>query len=234
MTWAELRRRSRELVPELAEQLREGTWQPDVVRSAGITTFAGKRLAAVIPTVRDRVVHRALRNALEPILENRVFVDWASGFRPGRSRITAVRQAAVHMAAGRLWVADLDVATASEGATVDEVVDWVAEHVHDGTFLARLRTALTGLPQPLTPGSGLSPLLLTLRLSRVDRELHGLSVVRFADDYCAFAHTRESADAAFAVIRNALRRHGLSPNTAKSRVRARGHANPEDLFLIGG
>src|SRR5262249_62358535 len=115
---------------------------------------------------------------------------------------------------------------------VEEVVDWHAEHIHDGTFLARVRTALGGMPSPLAPGSGLAPLLINLRLSQVDTLVSGLPVVRFADNYAAFCATQAAAQQAFGVISDALLRYRLRPNEAKSRIRA--EANIEDLFLIEG
>jgi hypothetical protein len=231
-TWGQLRRDGAELLPQLAQQLAEGTWRPGPVREVEVLTYTGKRMRTVIPTVLDRVVHRALRNAIEPILEARAFADWVSGFRPGRNRITALRQAAGHLAAGLRWVADLDVASVSEGASLDEVVDWHAEHIHDGTFLARVRTVLSGLPSPLAPGSGLAPLLINLRLSQVDKVSSGLRVVRFADNYAAFCETQAAAQEAFYAISDALLRYRLAPNETKSQIRA--DANVEDLFLIEG
>jgi hypothetical protein len=173
-----------------------------------------------------------MRAAIEPVLEARAFPDWVSGYRPGRNRITAVRAAAAHLAAGRAAVADIDVRQASAGTTVDEVTGWLAGYVSDGTFLARLRTALAALPEPLVPGTGLWPVLFNLRLSRVDARLGGLAVVRFADNYCAFAASAAGARAASGVITGALAAEGLRPHLGKSQIRAA--ANAEDLFLIGG
>lgn len=166
MTLAELRRRAAELLPRLAEQLAEGTWQPGPVREVPIPTYTGKPMTVCVPTMIDRLVHRALRNAIEPIIEAQVLTDWVSGFRPRRNRITALRHAAAHIEAGFHAVADVDVASVSEGATVEQVVDWCAQHVHDGAFLDRVRGALAAMPYPIAPGSGLAPLLINLRLSR--------------------------------------------------------------------
>lgn len=232
MTLGELRRRASELLPRLAEQLAEGTWRPGPVRDVAFPTYTGKPMTVCVPTMIDRLVHRALRNALEPILETQVLADWVSGYRPRRNRITALRQAAAHVRAGLRAVADMDVASVSEDATVEQVVDWCAQHVHDGTFLDRVRTALAAMPYPIAPGSGLAPLLINLRLSRPDALLSGLRVVRFADNYAAFATDETEAHAAYTLITEALARFGLRPNESKSRVRAR--ANIEDLFLIGG
>lgn len=232
MTWGQLRREARTLLPHLAAHLADGTWQPGPVRDVVMPTYTGKQMHTFIPPVLDRLVHRALRNVIEPVLEARAFHDWVSGFRPRRNRITALRQAAVYHQAGFRWMADLDVASVSEGATVEEVIDWHAEHIHDGTFLARLRTALAAMPHPIAPGSGLAPMLINLRLSQVDKKLSGLRVVRFADNYVAFARTHEEAQEAFYVISDALLLLRLRPNETKSRIRD--DANVEDLFLIGG
>ncbi|WP_370018507.1 hypothetical protein [Planotetraspora sp. GP83] len=196
MTWADYRRAAAIRIPRLARALREGAWRPGPLRINPLPTYSGKELPCVIPTVEDRLVHRAMRNAVEPVLEAGVFADWVSGYRPGRNRITALRQAMAWADQGFTSVADVDVAHVSHGSDPEQVTSWLAVHVHDGTFLDRFRTALAGLPSPLAPGTGVSPLLINLRLSRADRLLPDLRLVRFADNYCAFAASRTEAERA--------------------------------------
>lgn len=234
LTWASYRRGLRDRLTALAEQLRVGDWTPDPVREVAITSFTGKVFTAAIPTVEDRIVHRAMRLALDPILDQRVLRDWVSAYRPGRSRITALRQADAHVGAGRAWLADVDVCGASAGGSAEQFVDWLAEYVTDGTFLAVFRRALLGLPTPLVPGSGLWPVLFHLRLSQVDAVLDGRPLVRFADNYIAFTACRAEAVEAFDAITAALALVGLRPNARKSSIRPPHLANPEDLFLIDG
>lgn len=216
----------------LTSRLADGTWRPGPVRSVELETFTGKRMRVAIPTVEDRVVHRALRACLDLVLESGALAEFVSGFRPRRNRVTAVAQAAVHQTRGCRWVADLDVADVSGGATVDEAVGWVAGVVQDGTFLDRVRVALAGLPEPVAPGGGLSPTLINLRLRPVDIALADLRVVRFCDNYCVFAASSAEASRAFARVEAALAAAGLCPSLTKSRIRH--GVNPEDLFLIGG
>jgi RNA-directed DNA polymerase len=234
LTWAGYRRGLRDRLAALAEQLRAGEWTPDPLREVAITSFTGKVFTAAIPTVEDRIVHRAMRLALDPILDQRVLRDWVSAYRPGRNRITALRQADAHVGAGRAWLADIDVAGASAGGNAEQFVDWLAEYVTDGTFLAVFRRALLGLPSPLVPGSGLWPVLFHLRLSQVDAVLDGLPLVRFADNYIAFTTSRAGAAEAFDAITAALALVDLRPNARKSSIRPPHLANPEDLFLIDG
>ncbi|WP_203717085.1 reverse transcriptase domain-containing protein [Asanoa siamensis] len=234
LTWAGYRQGLRDRLTILAERLRSGEWTPHPSREVGITSFAGKVFTAAIPTVEDRIVHRAIRLALEPILEHRVLRDWVSAYRPGRNRITALRQADEHVRAGRAWLADIDVAGASAGGDTEQFVGWLAEHVTDGTFLAVFRRALLGLPTPLVPGSGLWPVLFHLRLSQVDTILDGRPLIRFADNYIAFTRSRSHAAEAFDAITAALAHVDLAPNARKSSIRPPHLANPEDLFLIDG
>jgi hypothetical protein len=219
-------------ITALSVSLREGTWAPAPLRTTEIVNFIGKRFTVVIPAAEDRIVHRAMRNAVEPVLEAQAFAGWVSGYRPGRSRITAVRDAMRYLQAGRVFVADIDVARTSSGSTAQEVTGWLAVYVSDGTFLSRFRTALSALPEPVMPGTGLAPLLINLRLSRVDARVGGLPVVRFADNYCLFGASMAEARAAYDLLAAALAAEGLQPNERKSRIRA--HANAEDLFLLDG
>lgn len=232
MSWAVFRSGLRERLEELGGQLHDGSWRPGALRTSHVVAYTGKRIDTVIPTVRDRVVHRAMRRAIEPVLDASALAPWVSGFRRGRNRLTALRQAAAHLDQGRTWVVDIDVRQASAGAVTEEVVGWLAEHVHDGTFLARVRTALAALPDPIAPGCGLSPLLVNLRLSRADSRMRAYDVVRFADNYCVFVSDRREADEAYGALTEALAAVGLAPHRDKSRIRSSAHA--EDLFLISG
>jgi RNA-directed DNA polymerase len=232
VSWADYRQDMPARIAALSASLHEGTWQPGPLRTVQITSYTGKTFPVIIPTTEDRIVHRAMRGAIEPVLETFAFPNWVSGYRPGRNRVTALRAAMAHLNAGRTIAADVDVEQVSAGTSAQEVVSWLAVYIADGTFLARLRTALSALPAPLVPGSGLSPILLNLRLSRVDAKLGGLAVVRFADNYCAFTDSEAQASAAYGVISDALAAEGMRPHPGKSRIRAA--VNAEDLFLIAG
>ncbi|MDG4751307.1 RNA-directed DNA polymerase (Reverse transcriptase) [Micromonospora sp. WMMD718] len=234
LTWAGYRHGLRARLGELSDRLRAGTWEPGPLRHIEITSYTGKVFPAVIPTVEDRIVHRAMRRAVEPILERHVLADWVSAYRPRRNRITALRQAEQHLAAGRQWVADVDVAGASAGGSSEQFVDWLAVHVADGSFLRLFRRAVEALPTPLVPGSGLWPVLFHLRLSQVDALLADWPIVRFADNYLIFAADELGAVAAFDALTAALATVQMQPHPRKSRIRPPHQANTEDLFLIDG
>ena len=232
ITWRQYRQDLHTHLDALSLRLQDNTWQPSPVKQISVQTFTGKTVPVGIPTVEDRIVHRAMRNCIEPILETYAFLDFVSGYRLGRNRLTAVRQAMNYLNEGRTWIADIDIQDAAGHVTIPEVIEWLACWISDGSFLKRVGRALTGLPNPLYPGSGLSPLLLNLRLVPIDDAIKHLCVVRFADNYTIFCHSLIEAQDAFEAAQQAMSAHNLAPAPQKSRIRQ--NANPEDLFLIGG
>lgn len=231
VTWRQYRDDLTGNLMRLSQRLDAGVWQPSPVRTVSCRFITGKELRISIPTVEDRIVHKAICNALVPILEATVLANWVSGFLRGRSRLTAVRQAMAYMEGGLVYVADVDVADVSGRITAAEVCDLVAACVSDGSLLCLVHRIVDQLPTPMVVGSGLSPLLIHLRLAPIDRALAPLSVVRFADNYAVFCSSLEEAAAAYRVIEQTLAEYGLWPAPAKSSVRS--GVNPEDLFLVG-
>ncbi|MGH3973859.1 MAG: reverse transcriptase domain-containing protein [Pseudonocardiaceae bacterium] len=229
MTWHDYRVGCHDRLAHLAARLRDGTWRPGPVRQITWPS-ADKHLCVTIPTVEDRIVHRAIRGCIEPILEAHAYPDWMFGWRPGRGRIHALTHAQQRGITSPCWVADIDIAHATAGSTVEQAISWLAQWVHDGTFLATVRHALNGLPSPLAPGSGLSPLLTNLRLLRIDHALTDVTVVRVTDNYVIFCPDRLHADRAFDHLTEVLFAHALEPSAAKSKV---WRPNLEDLFLAG-
>ena len=230
VTWAQYRDGLDERITALAGRLRDGTWSPGPLRALRIPSW-GKTLPLAIPAAEDRIVHRAVRQAAEPVLEAAgAYPPWMYGWRPRAGRVEALSAAMVHLVAGRTWVADLDVAAATSGATLEEVMSWAARWISDGSFLRLVRLITASLPAPLSPGSGLSPMLTNLRLAQADQQLASLAVIRFTDNYTAFCAGRAEAGHAAGRITSALAAAGLRPNQAKSKV---WQPNPEDLYLAG-
>lgn len=64
-------------------------------------------------------------------------------------------------------------------------------------MLALLRRILDALPDPLAPGSGLSPMLTNLRMTPVDQQMAGQTAVRMTDNYTLFTPTEPEAELAY-------------------------------------
>jgi RNA-directed DNA polymerase len=229
ISWKTYRMDLDERLRSLSDRLRQGTWQPSPLRQLSWPDW-DKRLPVTVPTVEDRIVHRALRNAAEPVLERDAYPPWSYGWRRRAGHVEAVAAAAHHMQAGRCWIADLDVAAATAGVHHDDPISWLTRWISDGSFLDLVRRIIHALPAPLMPGTGLTPMLTNLRLIPVDEQLAELTVVRLTDNYTAFCLSRSEAEQAAATITAALAACGIAPNSRKSKIWL---PNPEDLYLAG-
>ncbi len=183
------------LLDELAEDLRNGRWQPLPARRVFIPKpgTTGQRPLS-IPAVRDRIVQAALKIVLEPIFEAG-FLPCSFGFRPKRSAPDALQVLIDESWRGRRWVVETDIADCFGAIPHEKLMQAVEERVCDQAVLrllrvmlragvmqdGRVRRPVTGTPQ----GGVVSPLLANVYLHQVDRawgeDEHGV-LVRYADD----------------------------------------------------
>jgi len=230
VSWAAYRDQLDQHIATLTTRLADGTWQPGPCRPAALDV-GDKTISITIPNVEDRIVHRAMRACIEPILDSAAYPEWMFGWRPRRGRVDALDYASRYLATDpSRWVADVDVAAATAGMRLESAVDALARWINDGSFLQLARRALAALPEPLAPGSGLTPMLTNLRLLPVDECLVDLPIIRVTDNYAVFTATHAEAEAAFVRVTDALSAAGLRANARKSKV---WQPNPEDLFLAG-
>jgi CRISP-associated protein Cas1 len=212
----------------LAADLAWGSYEPRDLTQVVIP--AGEELRRLlIPSVRDRVVERAILDIVTPIVD-----PWlgpaAYAYRPGLGVVDAVQAVAALRDEGLAWVARTDVddcfpsvpvglARRMFGALVDDadllrVVDLllarmsiVAEH---GRRITR------GLPQ----GCALSPLLANLVLTHVDDALlgQGFPVVRYADDLVVCTSSRDEAWEAVRCAAASVERLGMELGAQDTQV----------------
>ena len=119
----------------LAEEVKDGTYRPKPVRREWIDKPGSKEKRPLgIPTVRDRVVQKALLNVLEPIFE-RDFAAHSYGFRPRRGCKDALRRVDELLKAGYTWVVDADLKGYFDSIPRDQLVERVIEKVSDGRVI---------------------------------------------------------------------------------------------------
>jgi retron-type reverse transcriptase len=106
-TCEEVKGREWEFVTQLAQQLRDRKYKPRPVRRMYIPKKDGKLRPLGIPTIRDRVVQRALVLLMEPIYEQ-IFLPFSYGFRPGMSAMQCAADAAEGMFRRR-YVLEADI-----------------------------------------------------------------------------------------------------------------------------
>src|SRR6202166_515902 len=227
--------------PAIREQLLNGTYEPQPVRRVEIPKPDGGGVRKLgIPSVLDRFIQQAVLQVLQRRWD-RTFSEHSYGFRPGRSAHQAVAQAQQYMAAGHRWVVDLDLEKFFDRVHHDQLMGQVAKRVTDKRVLKLLRAFLTagvmenGLVSPVdegTPQGGpLSPLLSTLVLDELDRELErrGHRFVRYADDCNIYVRSERAGHRVMeSISRFITQKLKLKVNETKSAV-----ARPQERKFLG-
>jgi RNA-directed DNA polymerase len=214
----------------LARTLKEGSYQPAAVRRVMIPKPGSKEKRPLgIPTVRDRVVQKALLATIEPIFE-REFVEQSYGFRPGRGCKAALRRVDQLLQEGYTWVVDADLQKYFDTIMHEVLMQLVGERIADGRVLKLLQQYLeqgvlenmrewqpeTGTPQ----GAVISPLLSNIYLHPLDQLVmaNGLEMVRYADDFVMLCRSEYEAQRALALVQQWTMTVGLTLHPEKTRI----------------
>lgn len=229
-TIAMYEQRLEEQTEYLAQALKEGSYQPAAVRREWIPKPGSREKRPLgIPTVRDRVVEKALQTTIEPIFE-RDFAEQSYGFRPGRSCKDALRRVDQLLKQGLTWVVDADLKSYFDTIPHEQLRKQVEEKVADGRVLElickylkqgvldemREWTPETGTPQ----GAVISPLLSNIYLNPLDHLMAatGCEMVRYADDFVVLCGSKAEAESALAVVQQWTGEAGLTLHPEKTRI----------------
>lgn len=214
----------------LARTLKEGSYQPAAIRREWIPKPGSREKRPLgIPTVRDRVVEKALQATIEPIFE-RDFAEQSYGFRPGRGCKDALRRVDQLLKEGQTWVVDADLKSYFDSIPHERLLKRIEEKVADGRVLELLRKYLeqrvleemrewqpaAGTPQ----GAVISPLLSNIYLDPLDQLMvaSGVEMVRYADDFVLLCHSEAAAQRALALVQQWTAEVGLTLHPEKTRL----------------
>lgn len=216
-----------EEIAALVRDLAWGTYQPRSLTEI-VLRESGRRVLH-IPPVRDRVVERAILDAVNPVVDG-VLGFAAYGYRPGLGVQHAIAEIVRLREDGMHWVLRTDVDDCFpsipvglarrmlEALVVDEEILEVVDALLARNFVSQRgrRRIMRGLAQ----GCALSPLLANLVLTRVDAALQheGFAVVRYADDLAVLAEYEADAWEAARVASKAVEELGMALGADKTKV----------------
>jgi len=216
---------------QLAEQLRGSTYRPKAVRRVQIPKPGrpDETRPLGIPTVRDRVVQRAVLNVVEPILDHQ-FHERSFGFRHGRGAHDALRVVEQKLQEGYVYVVDADLKSYFDSIPKNRLLKLIQEHISDSRMLKLIKmfldqnileelhewTPIAGVPQ----GAVLSPVLSNLYLNPLDHEMDdaGFEMVRYADDFVVLCRSQFEAEVALQVIIEWVKQAGLTLHPTKTKI----------------
>lgn len=213
-----------------AKRLKEGTYVPDAVKRIIIPkpgTKEGRPLG--IPTVRDRVVQKAIYNVIAPIFEKE-FLDCSYGFRPNRGCKDALRDVQRSIEDRYLYIVDADIKSYFDNIPHEELMERIKRKITDRPLLKLIKSYLKqhvmdGIrewePEEGTPqGAILSPLLSNIYLNDFDHYMtdKGYKIVRYADDWIAMCKTAEEAENALVDAKEWMERNQLTLHPTKTRI----------------
>ena len=216
---------------QLRQEVQSWSYKPTPVKRVEIPKPNGKGTRNLgIPIIKDRVLHMAIKQILEPILDP-TFSKNSYGFRPGKNQQQAIQEAKRIAESGKEFVVDIDISKFFDRINHDRLIHSLKAHIADTRVLRligmilRSGVMIDGIKTPTeegsVQGSPLSPLLSNVVLDELDKELEqrGLEFCRFADDCNIFTKTERSTERIMVSIKKFIEKKlKLKVNEDKSKT----------------
>jgi RNA-directed DNA polymerase len=225
----------------ITEQFESGRYRLSPLKRVSISKKDDSVRYVEIPTVRDRIVLRAVNSHLVGLWDS-YFSTHSFAYRPGKNCRDAARIIREAMEKGNVWYARGDIKGCFDS------LDWnclsailrraIADHdlrqfvnrsfrmpfIYQGTRYVRLK----GIPM----GSPVSPTLANAYLHQFDAEMSdlGYDVIRYGDDWICMSRDRQGAVERLKAARQILSGLKIEINPEKSGI---GNLRGNTILFLG-
>jgi nicotine oxidoreductase len=166
-----------EVINDIIDSMRDGTFQFSPGRRISIPKASGGTRPLTIAPPRDKVVQEVIRMILEAIYEPS-FSKNSHGFRPNKSCHSALKEVKINFQSAN-WVIEGDISKCFDTINHNKLISILSERIGDSRFLDLIRKALKagymernvysnsliGTPQ----GSIISPILCNIYMDKLDK-----------------------------------------------------------------
>jgi len=173
---------SHQVLIEITEQLRKGTFNFKPGRRVNIPKASGGTRPLTVAPPRDKLVQEVMRMILEAIYESS-FSPSSHGFRPNRSCHSALKDVKSKFQSAS-WFIEGDISKCFDSFDHNKLMTLISMRIKDVRFLDLIRKALNagylestvysislvGTPQ----GSIISPILCNIFMDQLDKYVEGL------------------------------------------------------------
>jgi RNA-directed DNA polymerase len=200
-------------------------YKPQKARKVRIRKPSGGFRTLQIPSVIDRLVGRAILEAIAPKFQPYLpTVNYA--FRRGSGALDAIRQAAAAAQGSQGWMVKTDIRAFFDQVRHSILLDQLGALPIEQDLLDLLKlffvkssrsiSQARGLPQ----GSVLSPFLANIYLAMFDRQVvnKGMHMVRYADDLLFMASSKAAAKKVLKTVKELLRPLDLELSMQKTLI----------------
>ncbi len=198
---------------QLQDELQSGEWQPSDYRIFEIREPKPRRISAT--DFRDRVVHHAICNILEPIFDRRAIYDtWAC--RPGKGSHAAIKRAQ-HFAQQYPYFLKCDIRRYFE--SIDhQILKQLLQRIFKDAQLLNVLNQIIDYPLPGSPpnkglpiGNLTSQHFANLYLGELDhalKEKQGVKAyLRYMDDMLLFGHNKNELRQTLQYLETFINKH---------------------------
>lgn len=243
----DFKRREATFIEKISNELCDGNYTFDAIKCSLRRKLNGKHRKISEPTVRDRVVHRAIHKVINPILFPYINTDVSyCGVKKDVDEDdetpnikSAIEKLVEHVKRKNYWIFESDIKGFFDNVPKQRMFDEIIGLLPDSSINGLIRQIIyyrigneedilrKGLELPngvdgIAQGSSLSPLFANLYLGDFDRGMkaqYGDRFIRYVDDFIVVTATKKEAEEAQTLASKILNSKGLSLSDEADKTR---------------